>query len=335
MAIQFGTKLQLKVPTWNVYPQADGKGRPYIYVNDTILGNRKTHIGRTSIIIPCRNEGLNLLRTLESIMQTADGHDYEIIVVDDGSTDGSGDIPPMGRESNVRVIRGADLGVARARNRGAADATGDILLFHDGHMTHEHKWLDEILEALRYENVHAVSPAILHSGEGSEDGHVHYGGTWDRWLVWTPIRDRVQRWAEIPFCPGGCLAVKRGVFENTGGFGTYFRGWGYEDQEFCLRLWLRGYRALVTPYTTVTHLLRPKQYHIDSRQLHRNYLALVIPHLAPGRLVSALESRWKDPDLANALVSISLDGIWEERREQIACRLYDDLWFVDRFGMTI
>src|SRR6516164_4363734 len=79
-----------------------------------------------SLVIPALNEGLNLAPTLENFRATLP-EPSEILVVDDGSTDLSIDsLPPA---NNLRVVRLQRQGAARARNIGARQAQGEIIVF--------------------------------------------------------------------------------------------------------------------------------------------------------------------------------------------------------------
>ena len=91
-----------------------------------------------SVIIPVRNERKCLWDTVSSIVSTSgDQHPFEIVVVDDASSDGGcNDLQSSQSRVRLRVIQERTrLGVGRARNRGVQDAKGDILFITDAHMT--------------------------------------------------------------------------------------------------------------------------------------------------------------------------------------------------------
>ena len=87
-----------------------------------------------SIVVPVYNVEQYLKRCLDSLLsQNLSVSDYEIILIDDGSTDGSGSICDTyaGCNSNVRVIHQANRGLSAARNSGVASANGDYIQFVD------------------------------------------------------------------------------------------------------------------------------------------------------------------------------------------------------------
>jgi glycosyltransferase involved in cell wall biosynthesis len=83
-----------------------------------------------SVIIPCYNTGRYLAQTLESAVRQAYSG-LEILVVDDGSTDGSGEIAAAFAGAGVRCLRQANAGISAARNTGVRATSGEFLVFLD------------------------------------------------------------------------------------------------------------------------------------------------------------------------------------------------------------
>ena len=87
-------------------------------------------VPRVSVIIPLYNKGPYILRALRSVSaQTFT--DFELIVVDDGSTDSGPELLSAHLEAGLRLIRQSNYGPGAARNRGAAEAQGEFLAFLD------------------------------------------------------------------------------------------------------------------------------------------------------------------------------------------------------------
>jgi glycosyltransferase involved in cell wall biosynthesis len=111
--------------------------------------SRGASLMRVSVIVAGYNEGKNLARTLDSVVETAGKLDYELVVVDDASTDDS--------IAEVRVKHpGAQIvshverqGTAGAKAAGADQAKGEVLLFLDGHTKPEAGALEALVEDVK------------------------------------------------------------------------------------------------------------------------------------------------------------------------------------------
>ena len=115
---------------------------------------------RISVILPATNESVLLQRTVEQFVATLPANS-EVIVVDNGSTDGCADFLAEGTWENVRLLRSVEpLGVATARNRGLAAARGEILVFSDAHMDVPERWWELLVRTLNLLHVGVVAPGI-------------------------------------------------------------------------------------------------------------------------------------------------------------------------------
>src|SRR6185503_16126761 len=164
------------------------------------------------MVVISRNEGKYLRRTVENLEDTLPG-DAEIVVVDDGSTDGSAEFLD-GRRKRVRLVRSNAIGVAKSRVLGAAKTRGDVIVFADAHLGLDRNWWQPLLEPLANPKVGAVAPAITKLPESSMRG---YGLTFRgpamevRWR-----KKRPKGPAAVPILPGCCVAMRRAVLEATG-----------------------------------------------------------------------------------------------------------------------
>lgn len=96
-----------------------------------------------SVIIPLYNKVHTIARTLETVFQQT-YTDYEIVIVDDGSTDGSADVVRSIDDSRIRLISQANAGVSAARNRGIEEAQGEFVAFLDA----DDEWKPDYLETM-------------------------------------------------------------------------------------------------------------------------------------------------------------------------------------------
>ncbi len=291
-----------------------------------------------SIIIPCRNEGDNLRNTLNSMMAVRTGLPFEVIVVDDGSADNCCNFlgqqtDPTDWPAPVKLLTMRNLGAARARNYGAAQAQGEILVFCDAHISVVDNWLDELAGALHHSAVAAVTPGIASMDNPSLVG---YGQTWDSELGtrWLP---RPRNLYPVPLGPSGCLAVKRSVFDLVGGFESFFRVWGLEDLEFSLKLWLFGQRVYTHPGFQVLHLFRTAHpYTVTMEHYHYNLLLMAYYHFNRRRLEKIIDLIKNWGYFAGNLADILTNRLINTRRQDyLARRVHDDEWFCNRFGIEL
>jgi glycosyltransferase involved in cell wall biosynthesis len=195
--------------------------------------------------VPTLNEGSLLGMTIESILSQTAYPNYEVIVVVDGSTDGScAALAPL--DGRVRVISSEGLGVARARNLGAAFARGEYVVFLDAHCRVSPNWLTGLAAALAPSDVGVAGPCFtrLHEPEPRGCGMMWPDLRLDpTWFMPAPTQ---QPYA-VPLTTGACQAFRLATFKTLGCYEEGFTSWGFEDVEICLRAWLLGYRVVANP----------------------------------------------------------------------------------------
>ncbi len=97
-----------------------------------------------SIIIPTFNGASRINNCLDALLKQTAERDAEILVVNDGSTDNTADV--VTRHAGIRLVSQANAGPAAARNRGASEARGTIILFTDDDCVPMPNWLDAMIK---------------------------------------------------------------------------------------------------------------------------------------------------------------------------------------------
>lgn len=201
---------------------------------------------RLSVIIPVYNGEAVLDRCLEHLQQST-FRDYECIVVDDASTDQSRAVAARYGASVLALEHNG--GPARARNRGAEQARGELLLFLDADVCVHPQTLAQVDAYFR---AHPVADAVIGSYDDAPTDpgfmsqyknlfhhYVHHASRTEAWTFWA-----------------GCGAIRRGIFLAAGGFDESYTRPCIEDIDLGFRLRARGRRIDLDPAIQITHLKR-------------------------------------------------------------------------------
>jgi len=288
---------------------------------------------KVSFVIPTVNEGDNLFATIQSLRDTTEV-DYEIIVVDNGSTDGSTDFIEQEGDPRNRLFRSEHrLGVAGARNFGAAFAEGDFLIFVDAHVLFPYNWIAPILENLGGQGVGMVVPTVSAWGSPESRG---YGMSWTNERLdveWLGLQS-TDPYA-VPLAAGLFQACRWDFFHEIGGFDPGMKGYGHEDLEFCLRIWLLGYQVMIVPEVEISHLFRDSAtYSVKWIDVMYNLLRTIYAHFNTERIGRIILQFQSDPPFNDALKRMNFSDIWSRRRTLELKRKYDDDWFFSTFGIN-
>ena len=209
-----------------------------------------------SVVIPVFNN-LALTQTcLESLRRTRTKAEYEIIVVNNASTDGTAEyLKNLEKSDAVRVITNpSNKGFAQACNQGAQAARASLLLFLNNDTQVTDGWLDALVKTGGQSNVGVVGAKLLYA-----DGTIQHAGI----EFINGIPDHVHRRSsadfpaanksrELDMVTGACLMTLRNIFLKLGGFDEAFRN-GVEDIDYCLRVRALGRKVVYQPQSVVYH----------------------------------------------------------------------------------
>jgi glycosyltransferase involved in cell wall biosynthesis len=199
-----------------------------------------------SVVVPVRNGGRWIGAQLGALAEQEYVGAWEVVVVDNGSTDASADVARWfaGRLPALNVVDASQRrGVNHARNAGARAARGDLLLFCDSDDVVAPGWIEAMVQAAR--DADAVGGRLC--GERLNHPSVR---------AWRPPRalGLVVTHGFLPYPAGGNMAVWRPVALQLG-WDERFR-YSSSDQEFGWRVQLAGYRVAFAPDALVHQRFR-------------------------------------------------------------------------------
>lgn len=139
----------------------------------------------------------------------------------------------------------------------------------------------------------------------------------------------------VPIVSSCYMAMRREVFDKTGGFDPGLILWGGGEMELCFRLWALGYECRVVPGTRIAHLFRAKfPYTVESFDVLHNLLRTAIIHFDQDRLTAVITALSKKPAFPRALALVLDSDVWIRRAEIRSQRVLDNPEFFDRFPMS-
>jgi GT2 family glycosyltransferase len=225
---------------------------------------------KLSIVIICWNDWKVIENCLRSIIDCTHKIEYEVIVSDNGSTDGSEE-KIHAQFPDVKVVQNrANLGFAKGNNAGIREARGEYVLIlnpdtiiHDGALDRWVAFADCHAEAgafgCRVQNLDGTYqrsarpfPTIMRSLTAALClrllGHLRRPVLTSEYDWWKGDTER-----EVDWQSGCCVMFRGNVLKQLGGFDERFF-YQFEEVDLCRRVWNAGYRIRFTPAASITHL---------------------------------------------------------------------------------
>lgn len=248
-----------------------------------------------SIIVATYNriqEMKELISSLRAMTFSAD--DFELVVVDDGSSDGTADfIQSLETEFDIQYHFQQNQGPGAARNRAMSEARGDYFIFLDSDVIVPEHYLSAVDESVREEgwdafggpdDSHPSFPPLLLAINYSMTSFIGTGGT-------RGSADSVTRFYPRSFNMG----IRRQIFESIGGMNDLRHG---QDMDYSARIYRAGYKVGLIPDAVVYHKRRTslKKFYkqifnwgVARINLGRTYPEMLKPvHLLPAFLIAIL-----------------------------------------------
>ncbi|MBI5815252.1 MAG: glycosyltransferase [Nitrospinae bacterium] len=231
---------------------------------------------RASVVVPAFNAERSIGQCLSALAaQTCPAGSYEVIVVDDGSTDATGEIA---RKFPIKYIRQDNAGPATARNRGAKEAAGEIILFTDSDCVPEPGWIEQMTRPFADPAVVAVKGAY---GAGQEGLTARFAQ-----VEFEERFEMLKKAESIDMVDTYSAAFRSSDFRETGGFDQSFPHANNEDTDLSYKLSAAGKKMVFNPDAKVKHLGHPgSPWKYARLKFWRGYWRMVVYKRHPGKMV--------------------------------------------------
>jgi GT2 family glycosyltransferase len=211
---------------------------------------------RASLLIPLHNHAELTLLCFQSLALHLNQTPFEIIVVDNGSTDETAQL--LEAVQGLRVIRNEkNLGYPRAINQAAQLAAGDYFILLNNDVQLLGNCIDGAVDYLdAHADVGAVGGKIILLEGTLQEAGVTLGQ--DGWMYCHGVGESPDHPAyaferEVDYCSGAFLTIRRRLFRDLGGLDEIFSPGYFEESDFCARLWQAGWRVVYVPDLAVLH----------------------------------------------------------------------------------
>jgi lipopolysaccharide/colanic/teichoic acid biosynthesis glycosyltransferase/glycosyltransferase involved in cell wall biosynthesis len=231
---------------------------------------------RISVVIPAYNAARTMDRCLKALCsQSLPGREYEVVVVDDGSSDATADVA---KGYGACVLQRRHLGPAAARNAGLRQAQGEIVLFTDADCAPTPTWIEEMVKPFADPDVIGVRGVYLTRQRALVARFVQ--------MEYEDRYDRVSGRERIDFIDTYSAGYRRDVLLTNGGFDEAFPTASVEDQELSFRLARKGYKMVFAPGAQVYHLHDCSCWEYAARKFNIGYWKALLTRWYPERMVS-------------------------------------------------
>lgn len=201
---------------------------------------------KISVIIPMYNARKTIRMTLEGLKQQT-LKDFEIVVVDDGSTDGSAQVIQDFATQNslsVKVVQQVNSGAGKARNAGVQNSSGDIVVFVDSDCIPPSNWLEAMTRPIKDDMAGCTCGYKVKNRESITARYVDYEIARRHRKLVGKTTNAVGSYS---------LSLLKEAFRKVGGFDTSYTSADAEDFDLAFRLNRAGYNIFFTGDTFVYH----------------------------------------------------------------------------------
>ena len=209
-----------------------------------------------SIIIPVFNQFRFTQACLVSLQKHQATERFEVIVVDDGSTDATAEAVPR-MPGVVYLSNETNSGFIASCNRGAENARGKYLVFQNNDTLVRPGWLGALVDTFSEERQVGIvgSKLVYPDGRLQEAGGIIWGDAsgWNYGKFDDAAKPEYNYLREVDYCSGAALMIPKALFESVGGFDSRYAPGYYEDTDLAFKVRQAGYKVLYQPLSEVIH----------------------------------------------------------------------------------
>lgn len=211
-----------------------------------------------SIIIPLFNGERVIENCIASILNSSKYCDYEILIIDDGSTDNSAEVVKKYTSSNIILLKNnRNLGFVKTVMKGISKARGDIIVLLNMDTIVAHDWLAELIRPLQTCRTIGITGSKMFSMDG--DNIQHAGGFLDENALSHHIgkgeqdSDRYNQEKEVEYVCGASMACRKELFNKIGGLDLGYAPMYYEEIDVAHKFRKAGYKIKYIPSSRLRH----------------------------------------------------------------------------------
>ena len=220
---------------------------------------------KLSIVILNYNNKDIIFKSINSLLKYNDLYNYEIIVVDNGSTDGSFELLKSKYKNKIKLYKNTKNGCSSGRNLGVNKSSREYILFLDSDQWVTNKYfLIPYEKLLKQSNVGLIGWA---AGFFNDSGVSYY--VVDSFPYRYMPQNMLGR-SDISYLGSGGMLVKKDLFNKVSGFDEAYDPTCYEDTDFSLKVLNEGKEIVYCPYLGIIHL--PHQTTKDGSEAHTKVL---------------------------------------------------------------
>lgn len=228
----------------------------YANIKPTKLTFPKEKSPTVSVVIPAHNKASVTYACLAALQLAWNKASFEVILVDDASTDETTEIEQM--VSGITVVRHEETQrFIRACNSGAAKARGEYVVLLNNDTEPTSGWLDELIDAFeRFPNVGLAGSKLLYPDGSLQDAGGIIWGTGEPWNYGNrqnPWEPRFSYARQADYLSGAAMMTTKKIWDELDGLSSYLEPMYFEDTDFAFKVRDAGYSTWFVPSSIVYH----------------------------------------------------------------------------------